>query len=123
MVLAEINYKQELVEIGNNIREYRKKKNFTQEQIAEMADASVNTIHRAENGVNKLPLDTFLAISDALDVPIEKLCPVRFSNATRSDNMKKVEFTFERLTKNNQQIVMETIMPLMNVLLKQQTNG
>lgn len=120
--MAEKNYKEDIGEVGENIRAYRIKCDLTQEEIAEQADTSVNTIYRIENGKHKVALDTVFAIADVLNVPIESLCPVRFANIKKSEDIKKVEFLFGRLTKENQKVVMETIMPLMNALLLQQRN-
>lgn len=114
------DYKQDITEVGQIIRWYRKKRKLSQEQLAEKADTSVNTIHRIESGTHKVPMETVLAIADVLNVPIEKLCPERYANIKQAEEMKKVEFLFGRLTKDNQKVVMETIMPLMKILLQQQ---
>ena len=120
--MAERKYEEELRQVGENIRAYRKKQDWSQEEMAEMADTSVNTIHRVENGKHTVSLDTVFAISDALNVPVEKLCPERFANIKQTEELKKVEFLFGRLNKENQKVVMETIIPLMNVLILQQSS-
>ena len=39
-----------LLQIGNNVREYRKQKHYNQEKLAELLDVSVATVSRIENG-------------------------------------------------------------------------
>ena len=38
-----------LLQIGNNVREYRKQKHYNQEKLAELLDVSVATVSRIEN--------------------------------------------------------------------------
>ena len=113
-------YENELYEVGQYIWKYRKDAGYNQEKLAELADVSINTIHRAESGKNGVALDTIFAISDALNIPIEKFCPSRFMNGNQPPELKELERLYDKLTKSNKQVVMETIIPLINILLLQQ---
>lgn len=113
-------YKKELSEVGKYINKYRKEAGYNQETLAELADLSVNTIYRAECGKNGISLDTIFAISDTLHIPVEKFCPSRFENGTFDKEMKQLEYKYEQLTQSNKKVVLETIIPLINILLLQQ---
>lgn len=55
--------------IGGNIRKYRKEKKITQKQLAELIDKNVRTIQKYENGeIENIPVNTLIDISEALNV-------------------------------------------------------
>ena len=56
------------------VKEERKKKGVTQEQLAEQIEVSVDTIKRVENGKG-VKLDVAFNIAAALRVPFESLLP------------------------------------------------
>jgi len=60
--------------IADNLKKLRAKKGLSLEKIARLADLSLNTIVKIENGVNTNPtIDTIKKIAKALNVPIEEL--------------------------------------------------
>lgn len=56
-----------LLQIGNNVREYRKQKHYNQEKLAELLDVSVATVSRIENG------SSAMNISKILEQPIDNI--------------------------------------------------
>lgn len=62
--------------LGLKIAYYRKKRGYTQEQLAELIDKNVSFLGQIEanNGaaVKGVSLDTLFTISEVLDVPVEK---------------------------------------------------
>lgn len=59
--------------IGANVRDARRKRALTQAQLAERVSRSVETISNLERG-NLVPgIETLLAISEALNVPLSAL--------------------------------------------------
>ena len=68
-------YSFEYTELGLNIAYYRKHRNLTQEQLAEMVDISRQHLGAIEapNIVRPLSLDLLFAIANALDVEPYKL--------------------------------------------------
>lgn len=62
--------------LGLKIAYYRKKRGYTQEQLAELIDKNVSFLGQIEanNGavVKGVSLDTLFTISEILDVPVEK---------------------------------------------------
>ena len=57
--------------IGRNIRHLRKKKNLTQEQLAELIDGDQKYISRIESGKAKASLLYYLKIANALCVSLD----------------------------------------------------
>jgi transcriptional regulator with XRE-family HTH domain len=60
--------------IAGNIKKLRAKKGLSLEKIARLADLSLNTIVKVENGVNTNPtIETLAKIAKALDVGVDDL--------------------------------------------------
>lgn len=65
--------------LAKKIRESRKKKGFSQEKLARLADISYNTVVKIESGESKHPtIQTMAGIAKALGVSLDDLakeCP------------------------------------------------
>ena len=59
--------------IGENIRDYRKKNNLTQEQFAERLGVTYQSVSRWENGTTYPDLELLPAISDLLSITVDEL--------------------------------------------------
>ncbi len=60
--------------ISDNLRKLRGKKGYSLEKIARLADLSLNTIVKVENGVNQNPtIKTLTKIAKALEVGVDDL--------------------------------------------------
>jgi transcriptional regulator with XRE-family HTH domain len=60
--------------IAENIKALRNKKGYSLEKVARLADLSLNTIVKIENGTNKNPtIDTLIKIANALDINVNDL--------------------------------------------------
>ena len=60
--------------IGVNIKKIRAEKGYSLEKIARLADLSLNTIVKKENGVNQNPtFETLQKIAKALEVKMDDL--------------------------------------------------
>ncbi len=60
--------------ISDNLRRLRGKKGYSLEKIARLADLSLNTIVKVENGVNQNPtIETLTKIAKALEVGVDDL--------------------------------------------------
>ncbi len=60
---------------SENIKRLRKRKNLTQEELAELADLSISYVKQIESckGFKNLTLTTMLKLSKALDTTISNL--------------------------------------------------
>ena len=63
--------------LGIKIAYYRKQRDLTQQQIANMLDIEPPNISRIENGKIGLSLDKIIAIAEVIDVPLRLLFDFR----------------------------------------------
>lgn len=59
--------------ISKRIREYRKRRHLSQEQLAELIDCSREHIARVENGKINLGLDNFIRLATVFEVSLDEL--------------------------------------------------
>ena len=59
--------------IGQRIRNYRKAKGLSQEQLAEIVDISTTHMSHIETGNTKLSLQVFADLAEALQVSVDSL--------------------------------------------------
>ena len=60
--------------ISENLKRLRDKKEYSLEKVARLADLSLNTIVKIENGVNQNPtIETLTKIAKALEVGVDEL--------------------------------------------------
>ncbi len=58
--------------ISENLRRLRNKKGYSLEKVARLADLSLNTIVKIENGVNQNPtIETLTKIAKALEIGVD----------------------------------------------------
>jgi len=58
--------------IGSKIKEYRKNKNLTQQELAQEVGITRQTLSKLEKGeISKISLGTFIKILEALDLELE----------------------------------------------------
>ena len=67
--------------IGKLVREYRLKKNLTQQELAELSDLSLPFINLVENNRRNLSVDTLLRILQAMVIePSDFFKPLSYSS-------------------------------------------
>lgn len=60
--------------LGKKIKEFRKKKGWSQQKLAEKSGLSFNTITRIEQGIGDSPtLKTLVKLADVLEVGLDEL--------------------------------------------------
>lgn len=60
--------------ISDNLKKLRAQKSYSLEKVARLADLSLNTIVKIENGINKNPtIETLTKLAKALDIEIDDL--------------------------------------------------
>lgn len=61
-------------EIAKNLKKLRDNKGYSLEKVARLADLSLNTIVKIENGVNKNPtIETLIKIANAFGASVDDL--------------------------------------------------
>lgn len=63
----------ELIKFGSEIREIRKSKNITQQQLAGMCDVDIRTIQRIEKGAFNPSLKILRQLALAFDISLSQL--------------------------------------------------
>lgn len=58
--------------IGERIRQLRKSRDFTQEQLAERTGRSVDAVSNLERGINTPNFNSLVLLGEALDVPLRE---------------------------------------------------
>ena len=95
--------------IGVFLKELRKEKGLTQEQLAEQFNVSSRTVSRWENGNNMPDLDILIEISDYYEVDLREI----LNGERKSENMDKetketllqaVDYTNTKVEKNNKRV-------------------
>lgn len=61
------------VQFGKKLRDLRKQRGVTQEQLAEASLISVDFLSLMERGINAPSFDTLERLASALDVPVKQL--------------------------------------------------
>ena len=70
----------DFITLGKNIRKYRKYRNLTQEQLAEMISISAVFMSQIENANGKPSLETVVHLAGALNVSIDVLVGSKVTN-------------------------------------------
>lgn len=73
-------------EAGKRIREYRIKRQLTQEQLSEMVGLGRTSVTNIELGRQYFGLDVLLAMARSLDCPLVELLPSAADTATPSSS-------------------------------------
>ena len=63
------------IKIGNFLRELRKEKNLTQEQLADVFNVSARTVSRWETGSNMPDISILVEIADYYDLDVREILP------------------------------------------------
>ena len=97
--------------LGDKIRTYRLKKDFSQETLAELTDLSRENINRFENATKKPGLEALVSIAKALHVSVDDILvdSVGFSDSTAGSELHRLlldcsKIEEEILTKNAQEL-------------------
>lgn len=76
------------VKIGNFLKELRKEKALTQEQVAEHFNISSRTVSRWENGNNMPDISVLIELSEFYDVDIREIIDGERKSENMNDEMK-----------------------------------
>jgi len=90
----------DLVKIGAFLKELRKEKNITQEELADKMGVSRRTVSRWETGSNMPDMDILIDISDFYEVDLREILDgerkeIKMDNDTKETVLKVAEFSNE----------------------------
>lgn len=103
---------QELIQLGERIRQKRKDSHLSQETLAEKAGISVNTVSRIEGGQAAMSIEIFAKMVEVLDADANELLG-KNPEGDRSPAHKMVSRVLN-LQPKEQKVVIQTISALMD---------
>lgn len=109
---------QELIMLGNRIREYRKERGFSQEILAEKSGVSTNTISRIEGGQMAMSVGILQKIVKALGVDANTLLGVSTEVNETEIWVSVFSSRVQELKENEQEILKHTMNALIESMKK-----
>lgn len=109
---------QELIMLGNRIREYRKERGFSQEILAEKSGVSTNTISRIEGGQMAMSVGILQKIVKALGVDANTLLGVSTEVNKTEIWVSAFSSRVQELKENEQEILKHTMNALIESMEK-----
>lgn len=109
---------QELIMLGNRIREYRKERGFSQEILAEKSGVSTNTISRIEGGQMAMSVGILQKIVKALGVDANMLLGVSTEVNETKIWVSAFSSRIQELKENEQEILKHTMNALIESMEK-----
>ena len=107
---------EEYLEIGERIRRRRLELHLSQEQLAERAGISINTLSRLECGQSSTSINKFRRILLALDADANYLIGLEVSKVKEAGGDEQVFLRFRHLEDKDQKVVAKTMIALLNAL-------
>jgi len=106
--------------IGDRIREFRKKKGLSQEELAHRANLNTAHLGQIERGEKSPTLDSIEKIAIALDITLEELFRFKSApNSVKETYIDKIYGYLKCLSQDEQKDVLSTIKVLMKWRNKQ----
>lgn len=99
----------DLIKIGKLLKELRKEKGLTQEQLAEQLNISRRTISRWETGHNLPDLDILIEIADYYEIDLRELLDGEKKNQKMSEELKKTVLKVAKYTHKEKEIKKEKL--------------
>ena len=93
--------------IGSFLKELRKEKNLTQEQLAEYLNTSRRTISRWETGNNLPDLDILIELSDYYDVELRELIDGERKSEQMDRELKETVLKVADYSNEEKQVIMK----------------
>ena len=86
----------DLKQIGQRIYERRRELRYTQEQLAEKMDVSIQMVSNLERGNKAIRIDNLVALCEILDVSTDYILTGRRSIESESDLVNKISSLDEK---------------------------
>ena len=88
--------------LGDNIRNYREQRGFTQEKLAELSNISEKHLSKIERGKINIKIDTLVNIADALGTSVDKLL-LDASSYVEPDYISQITYHLSKLSRKDQE--------------------
>ena len=107
-------------ELGERVRETRKRLGMTQAQLAEKAGMANNTVSRIEGAQINLSAENLFDLADALGVTPNDLSPSRFRTNRDITTTSVLSKKYSNLTEENRELFISAVQALVDGLLFRQ---
>lgn len=107
---------QELIALGNRIRDRRLEIKLSQEVIAEKAGISTNTVSRIEGGHSAMSIEIFIKLIQILDIDANELLGVKLPDLENEELDSEMADEIQNLKQDDQKVVRQTIGALIEAL-------
>ena len=107
---------QDLIDLGNRIRDRRHEIRLSQENVAERAGISANTVSRIEGGQSAMSIEIFIKMVQILEVDANALLGVSTLETEEDGQRQKLFYRIRRLKRSEQTVVLRTVEALVDGL-------
>ena len=107
---------QDLIDLGNRIRDRRHEIRLSQENVAKRAGISANTVSRIEGGQSAMSIEIFIKMVEILDVDANELLGVSASETEEDGQRRKLFYRICHLKQSEQTVVLRTVEALVDGL-------
>ena len=107
-------------EIGEKIRQQRKKQKLSQDQLADRMGTDRNAVHRHEKGQHEMNVCTLLRYADALEADPQSLLPDRYNTGPSAERTREAGRILEQLSEDSYRKIMEMANKLLEIESKMQ---
>lgn len=87
--------------LGDNIRNYREQRGFTQEKLAELSNISDKHLSKIKRGKINIKIDTLVNIANALGTSVDKLL-LDASSYVELDYISQITYHLSKLSQEEQ---------------------
>lgn len=105
-----------LIELGNRIRNRRMELHLSQETVAEKAEISTNTVSRIEGGQTAMSIEIFIKLIEVLDVDANELLGGIVFAVGKGGRFQDMFYHIHHLKECEQTVVLQTMETLVNGL-------
>lgn len=107
---------QDLIELGNRIRDRRQEISMSQEKVAEQAGISVNTVSRIEGGQSAMSIEIFIKMVQILGVDANELLGESGQTREGDGQCQKIFCRIRHLKQSERTVVLQTMETLVDGL-------
>lgn len=109
---------QDLMILGNHIRDRRKEMHISQETLAERAEISPNTVSRIECGQSAMSVEIFMRIVQILGMDVSELMGMPDFGMEDEGKLQAIVYQIRHLRHNERKIVLSSVETLVNNIRK-----
>ena len=109
--------------VSSQCTEFRKNASKSQFDMAEITGLSLSTIYRLESGQRIPDLEQLFRYCYALDIPVTEFLPPGIQQIGSEKQVLSIRSTYQQLTAENKEFVINVMHTLMNGLLMQQSTN